>query len=92
MNELNSKISRYHEQYLLAKRMLKRAEAKMWLDENWEEIFSKKPTQKDKEYYIYLKTLTIREEMDTYYDLYEYSLREYEIMKLRREYDDDKEE
>ena len=74
-------------EYSSLKLSLKKEEAELFLYENWEETLGKsKPTQKDKENHITLKTLKSRNRVDEASARLEKAKREYEICKIELKY------
>ena len=82
LEKLNQEIVDASLFYNASKTALKEEEAKLFLYEDLSEVVGKKPTQKDKEHYIYLKTLKLRETVEDNKRNLDKLLRAYEIKKL----------
>lgn len=79
-DDLLSLLYHSEEAYINSKYEYEKQEVDLWLDTNWEEIFTeKKPTQKDKEMYIKKCLLPLKFLRDTNKAGYENFKRMYEL-------------
>lgn len=82
LEKLNQEIVDASLFYNASRLALKEEEAKLFLYEDLSEVMGKKPTQKDKEHYITLKTIKMREAVEENKRNLDKLLRSYEIKKL----------